>query len=303
MGPNLTIIILNLIGKATDEGWLMKLLDAAIARTENPLLQQAAAELKPLRRSEKEDPHHVCFLSSNKVMVNRLDLRNALKKLGTDEALGPRVLKIYGDPVSGKSYSKELIKYLKNTRDGFEPVFIEADDYADGISPSDLADDIVSKMGLKSAELMPPVDQEQDSRWVRGFSSRLIGCLRSNPTYWWIVMDGFDELVLPPAVTDLIIRLVRLSMDLPRFRLITLGYKYELPDARDYTIEETIKPINREDLAKFFSSLYEQNGQKFDEEKIADHVEEVLREVKQNDPLRKLHDETARVAKSVINIG
>ncbi len=306
MGPNLDIIILNLIGKATDEGWLMKLLDAAIAKTENPLLEQAAAELKPLRRSEEEDPHHVCFLSSHRVLVNRTDLRKALKQLGNNEGLGYRVLKIYGTPVSGKSYSKELIKYLKSRRDGFEPVFIEADDYPEGITASDLADDIASKMGLKSTELMPPPDQEQDSRWVRNFSNRLTGSLRTNPTYWWIVIDGFDELVLPPAVTDLITRLVRLSMgELPRLRLITLGYKYELPEARDYTIEETIKPINREDLAQFFISLYEQNGQEFDEEKIADNVEEVLREVNQNDPRRveKLGFETARVAKSIVTIG
>ena len=141
---------------------------------------------------------------------------------------------------------------------------------------------------------------------MRNFSHRLTGSLRTNPTYWWIVIDGFDELVLPPAVTDLIIRLVRLSMgELPRLRLITLGYKYELPEARDYTLEETIKPINREDLAQFFISLYEQNGQDFDEEKIADNVEEVLREVNQNDPRRveKLGFETARVAKSIVTIG
>ncbi len=305
MGPNLEIIILNLIGKATEEGWLMRLLDAAIARTDNPNVKQAAAELKPLRRSEEEDPHHVCFLSSNKVMVNRIDLRKALKQLGTNEGLGYRLLKIYGTPVSGKSYSKELIKYLKSRRDGFEPVFIEADDYPEGITASDLADAIVTKMGFKSTELMPPPDQEQDSRWVRNFSNRLIGVLRNNPTYWWIVIDGFDELVLPPAVTDLIIRLARASMaDLPRLRLITLGYRYELPDARDYTIEETLKPLNWNDLSNFFIRLYEQHGQDFDVEKIADHVAEVLREVKQNDPRRieKLGLEAARVAKSVITI-
>jgi hypothetical protein len=305
LAKNLTDIVLNLIGKAQKEGWLMRLVDAAIKVVKNnPLLEDAARQLRPLRDLEEKDHYNVCFLSASQVLVNRTDLRDALKQLESTTPLGFRVLKVDGLPLSGKTYSKELISYLYETRGSFEPVWIDSDEYVKtGITPKDLAVDIISKMGLEE-ETVPATGQEQDARWVRTFCNRLIGKLRNNTTNWWIVIDGFNKLVLPPAVNDLIHGLARASMkDLPRLRIILLGYPDELPDLSRYMLEEKIKQIEREDLVLFFIQLYEEIEQPFDTEKVMANVADVLQEIDPRDPRRieRLGEQTARVAKSVIS--
>lgn len=301
MGNDLTEVIRNLIGKAQKQGWLMRLLDAAVKSTNNPKLEDAARLLKPLRDLEEEDHFNVCFLSANSVMVNRTELRDALKELESAKPRGIRVLTVNGDPVSGKTYSKELISYLYEVRGNFEPIWIELGEYQNtGITAVDLAGEIIAKMGLGD-ETLPKDNREQPARWVLAFRSSLVGKMRGHPTNWWIVIDGFNQVAIPPEVDYLIQALARITQDLPRFRLILLGYPNELPDIARYAIAENIKPVEREDLLDFFIRLYDQIAQPFDGNKAAEKVAEILRNVDPNDPRRieTLGNETARVAKSI----
>lgn len=303
LGDDLEIIVLRLIEKARANNGLMKLLDAAVARTGNPKLEEAVKKLKPVRDLEETDHYNICFLSDSRVLVNRKDLRSTLKQLDVSAPRGFRVLVIDGPPVSGKTYSTELIAYLYETRGRFEPVWINLKDYVKtGVRPIDIAEEISLKMDIDISSL-PPSGQEQDARWTRNFRNMLVGKLRKSTVNWWIIIDGFNELSLPPAVNDMIQSLARISrMDLQGLRLVLLSYKDELPDMAGHILQETIKPINQDDLSDFFIQLYEENNKPYTPRDVAQRVAEILRAVDPRDPRRveKLGVEAAKVAKAII---
>jgi hypothetical protein len=137
--------VLATIKAAEAEDWLLELVQtAAQKRLEDPALQRLANELGNLRPAPPPagiSPFDVCCLAGTHVMVDRRDLRAALRDLSN--ANGKRILVVKDDlpdvpagsaPKTGKSHTMQMIAYLWQTQRSFDFVDIDLEGMAHAIS-------------------------------------------------------------------------------------------------------------------------------------------------------------------------
>lgn len=305
-GNGTTEIFANLIGRAEAGNWVFDLVRAAKDSNPTDELKSLADELAPQIALASIDHFNVCFVGSERVMINRKELRQSLRTLSQAVPKGKRILVVNGPPVSGKTYSLEMITYLREALRAFEVVTVDLQRFVGKeVKPDDIAWAIVDQMNL-SENTVPQVDKEQDSRWSGRFCDRLAGRLNNLTTPWWLVIDGFNYVTLSQPVNDLIGGLaVRISQTLPGLRMVLLGYHDKLPlDAERATIYDETGPIKQEDLFSFFFQIfYEHNLTHFPLD-IARKVAEVWQVVDQNDErkLEALGEETAKAARSITGL-
>ncbi|MFZ0747906.1 MAG: effector-associated domain EAD1-containing protein, partial [Pyrinomonadaceae bacterium] len=202
-GADLNETVLNLIKKAQQVGWLPDLVAGAVKANATDELRAIQDELKPAIKAQNVNHFNVCFVDNDLALVNRTVLREHLGQLAGSAAIGGRILVVNGPPFSGKTYSKELIGYLRRALESFRLVFIDLLTIQGEVKPLDVASSIVQQLGLNDG-VLPPHNQEQDSRWVEAFCNRLTGQLGDKNDPWWVVIDGFTHITLSPSVDDLI---------------------------------------------------------------------------------------------------
>jgi hypothetical protein len=295
-------ILFNLIKRAQQNNWLPALIEGAIRANGTDELKAIWEELKPSFKAQNVNHFKVCFVDTDLAMVNRTTLRDHLEQLAGSALIGGRILVVNGPPFSGKTYSKELIGYLRRALENFKLVFIDLLNIQGEVKPSDLASSIAQQLGL-SDSVLPPLDQEQDSRWVEAFCNRLTGQLGDKNDPWWVVIDGFTHITLSQPVDDLVKQLAtRSRMTLPGLRLVLLSYPERLPpDVERVVLREDIRPIDDRDLSNFFDQLYQERAQSPTPKDIAERIGEVRREFDPTDPrgMEKLGAVVARIAKSI----
>lgn len=301
-GADLNETVLNLIKKAQQVGWLPDLVAGAVKANATDELRAIQDELKPAIKAQNVNHFNVCFVDNDLALVNRTVLREHLGQLAGSAAIGGRILVVNGPPFSGKTYSKELIGYLRRALESFRLVFIDLLTIQGEVKPLDVASSIVQQLGLNDG-VLPPHNQEQDSRWVEAFCNRLTGQLGDKNDPWWVVIDGFTHITLSPSVDDLIKQLAtRTRMTLPGLRLILLSYPERLPpDVERVVLREDIHPIEDRDLFNFFDQVYKERDQTPTAKDIAERIGEVRREFDPTDPkgMEKLGAAVARIAKSI----
>ena len=296
----------NLINRAEARNWSLDLVRAASAFNPTAELTRLAAELAPQIALADIDHFNVCFVGSESVMINRKGLRQSLRTLSQSVPRGKRILVVNGPPVSGKTYSLEMITYLSEALGAFKVVPVNLQRIVGReVKPDDIAWEIVEVMNLPD-DTVPPVDKEQDSRWSLRFCRRLAGRLNDLTTPWWLVIDGFNYVTLSQPVNDLIGELaVRISQTLPGLRMILLGYHDKLPlEAERATIYEEIGEIVQEDLFTFFFQIYYEHNLTHFPLDIARKVAEVWQVVDQKDArkLETLGEAAAKAAKSITGL-
>src|SRR5687768_316086 len=121
-GENHEQVVFTLIGKAQRTGWLHDLITAAMNENPTAELREISAELRPQINAATVDHFNVTFVDNNLALINRTVLRKSLKQLAGSELTGARILVVNGPPLSGKSYSIELISYLQRALDSFKLV-------------------------------------------------------------------------------------------------------------------------------------------------------------------------------------
>lgn len=302
-GNGLEEVFGSLIRKAEERDWVFDLVRAASDFNPTAALQKLADDLVPQIRLGSIDHFNVCFVGSERIMINRRGLRQSLKTLSESIPKGKRILVVNGPPVSGKTYSFELITYLREALKSFKLVQVELTNTGgQEVKPEDIAWPIVEQMNLDDATV-PSGDKEQDSRWVRRFCDRLTGRLNDSATPWWLVIDGFNYVTLSQPVKDLVGELAtRISKTLPGLRMVLLGYEDNLPlDAQPAAIYDTTGPIGDEDLTSFFYQVYQEHNVTHFPLDIAQRVAEVLRAVNPTDKrrLETLSAEVSKVTKSI----
>ena len=295
-------VFFNLIGKAERGNWIPELLAGAIAENDTPSLQQIATDLRPQTSATTVDHYNVAFVDNNLVLVNRSVLRKSLKQLASATPTGARILVVNGPPLSGKSYSVELISYLRRALKSFKFVWINLKDIAGEVRPEHIASAIVGQMNL-AQNIIPDLNQEQDSRWIQLFCNRLQGVLGSASEPWWVVIDGFNHARLSPSVNDLIKELLgRIRLTLPELRMVLLSYPDNLaPNIEQVALREELSAINERDLIGFFNQIYQETNQTYSPRDIAERIGEVMRAADPRSPsyMEMLGVEVAKVAKRI----
>ena len=302
-GGNLTEVVFNLISWAETEGRLMELLTKALQANPGspalaalgPQLIAALNERQPTGEVRPVDPFDACLLRGKRAFVNRKDLRKALRELAAEE--GSRVLVVDGEPLSGKSYSLELITYLADILESYRVIWIDLKDEVPSLfGPGDLARSIALQMRL-SLDSMPKQEEIQASRWARVLGEWITGQMRASGATWWVVLDSFNQLDPPLAdATDDLIKYLaeRAETTVPELRVVLLSYKGLLPPRiRGFVQRETIASIEQIDVKDFFECLFGQRGQLSDAAAVDQAVEAALSLIPPDDPERLYYLSTA----------
>lgn len=296
LGPDLVEILRLIILRADDENWLGNLLEAAIEmRSASQMLKLLRTEFDGVITAERADHFDAYWLLGDRVLVDREPLRAAVKSLealpGSGE-IQKRVVVVTGPRKSGRSWSLQYIRYLKETRHSFILVWPDLENLANSIDddkelgPEHLGYSIAKQMNLKMSD-WPERKKEKDEKWVWRFCEWLTGQLTGTQTVYWIVLDSFDKLLLPDGIYVLINALaMRIQVNLDMLRLVLLSYNRQddLPSdvIPDVEIIST-NLIGDPELVAFFARLYDQRKRRFDIDfsptDVANSVAEVKRQV------------------------
>jgi hypothetical protein len=288
-----------IVGEAASEGWLQALLDAAVqAVPADPNLRQIQLELRPYGAPAGVECYDVCRLNGAHLLVNRTELRQALRNLNNPH--GKRILVVTGEPKCGKSHSAQLISYVAEVLGGFEFRHIDLkviremrdlDKRSDPVLPAELAARLVKKLSYQITLAEEPKDA-QWARWVFTFCEDFEAVAMNDSKVHWLVIDEFNSVLLSQAALDLVKELARrINLTLPRFRLILLGFGEDLAGPVLGTVEkENVRRIDQRDLILFFTNAHVQMGLQYDPQKIADTVGRVLNKVDASTPEEYLDD-------------
>lgn len=300
IGGDLREVVFKLLSVADQEGWLSPLAHALAE--ERPNRADIAAlrdETTAIQATVPADPFQTPVIRGNRPFVDRDHLRNAL--VGLNDPLGGRVLLVTGPPVSGKTYSAQLIGFLRDRLGSYKTVVIDLKEDADAnYGPGDLAASIARQMGI-DVDGMPPPDGLSPNRWPRALRDWLIGELHRSGDVWWLVLDGVREEVLPHDTLEFIGDMVKQAQEnLPELRVVLLdGTVDVVPPYLLPAIEhERIDRIGRTEIVRWVDDQFARRGEEADPEAVNEVVEFVLGSAPE-EPRARMHHITYALGRAV----
>ena len=267
LGDNLPQIIVRLLVVADEQGWMLTLLNAAVAhRSENLPLRQARDRWVARSRPPgvAADPYKALLLPGRRVMLDRERLRGYLSGLhGNQGVQGARVLVVDGDAESGKSYSLQYIGYLAEVQKSFSFTALDMERVPRNNQNKVSASGLVQAITLALLPNSPPYPLPEDGNyttWIDLYcawlAEQLAKQLPANAQRW-LVIDSFRKVAVEQEAHDLIAMLaMRTYLELPMLRLVLLNYgdagwlKARVVGGVD---SEAIEPINTKHLRTFFA--------------------------------------------------
>ncbi|HVE71074.1 MAG TPA: hypothetical protein VNI54_06875 [Thermoanaerobaculia bacterium] len=233
-------------------------------RAEDAPLQQFAASVTVVAVATT-DPYALTYPDS-RPFVNRIPLRETLPDLVAGLS---RILVVKGDPQSGKTHTASLIRAVaKNV--GFEVANVNLIRYAQSrdVTPMDIGEELAHVMNLGKP---PDHGNELLARWILSYSAWFEGQVRAReaaataagetmPT-WWIIIDGFQSISVPPPVHDFVDELcARVSETLPHLRVVLISYTRDLsPDVEPLLSVDETGEITSDHLTRFFFEFYREH--------------------------------------------
>lgn len=265
LGSNLSQIIDRLLTVADEQGWMMTLLNSAVAqRGGNAMLLQCRDRWRGRAQllGMAANPYKALLLPGRRVMLDREKLRGYLAGLGGNQGVqGARVLVVDGKAESGKSYSLQYIGYLAEVQGNFTFGAIDMErvprNDQNKVSAAGLVQAITPALIPGEPPYPPPADGNYTT-WIDQYCAWLAKRLPTNAKRW-LVIDSFRKVAIEQEAHDLIAMLaMRTYLELPMLRLVLLNYgdagwlKARVVGGVD---SETIDPIDTKHLRTFFARL------------------------------------------------
>jgi len=251
---------------ANNGGWIDKFITRFQEyRANDARVAQFVASITVTAVTNAADPYSLTYPDS-RPFVNRVPLRQTLPDLVTGNS---RILVVKGDPQSGKTHTASLIRALaKNV--GFEVVNVNLVRYAQNrtVTPMDIGEELAQVMSLGQP---PERGNEQDPRWITSYGAWFEGRVRAReketqaagqePPTWWIIIDGFQSISVPPPIHDFVDELCdRVANTLTNLRVVLISYTRDLaPDVEPKLALDETGAITPEDLIKFFLQFYREH--------------------------------------------
>ena len=270
LASNQIEVVFDVINTAEKEGWISGLVRAA--RSANPggpalvaFQEKYPYLLEAPEPARQIDLFNACFLRGRQLaFVDRDPLRRALKSLADRE--GSRVLVVDGPEASGKSYSLEFITYLKERLGTFKVAWIDLTEADFGpLGPDELVRRIAIQME-RDIQLIP-TRRSLDPGWAGELCDWLVAQVNESRASWWVVLDGIQQVSLPPVTHQVINGLaLRAELLVPSLRLILLSCKSETLPARiaNRILKEQIERIGEAHIQRFFETLFEERAEAID---------------------------------------
>lgn len=238
---------------------------------------QAGLSPSGLAANQAINPYDSSVLNGSSVMLNRSTLRTAVQDLIRPYGNRILVVKDKDQPTTpgiyrtktGKSHTVHYIAYLRVAKREFQSINIDLEELAERvpeesegwIQPSDLAKVLLKKLGMPLTLLPVPPNNSQWPNWVGDFVDNLEAELRQSDQNWWVVIDGFNTVILPEQTFILVRRIARMvSMSLDNIRLVLLGYGSTLsPDNTFYVaVENPVRTLQRDEVFRELAKVYAQ---------------------------------------------
>lgn len=223
------------------------------------------------------NPYDSSVLNGSSVMLNRSTLRTAVQDLIRPTGNRILVVKDKDHPTTpgiyrtktGKSHTVHYVAYLRVTKREFQSIDIDLEELAvrvpeesEGwIQPSDLARVLLKKLRMPLTLLPAPPNHSQWPNWVGDFVDNLEAELRQSDQSWWIVIDGFNTVILPDQTIFLVQGIAKMvSISLDNIRLLLLGYGSTLsPDNAFYVaVENPVRTLPRDEAFRELGKVYAQ---------------------------------------------
>jgi hypothetical protein len=254
--------VIQLVARANSEGWISQFV-SEVVRT-RPNSQAIGSFLN--NNSDWNlgsvtpcaNPLDTLRVSGGKCFIGRPQLRKYLRMMNTPT--GKKVLVVTSDRRKvGKTYSRELIRFLSLNQQPSEVAYLDLDD--DDHDSGKLAQWLAQAMGNSPAG-MPLQSQQQATRWNQELVDWIVPATKqpaaAAATVWWIILDGFRQWVPSEAMQDFIAQIAQRIQSTQRFRLILLNYTYRLPFAVEaFTFKEQVRPIEPAEVTAFLSQFHE----------------------------------------------
>ena len=177
--------------------------------------------------------------------VDRTALRDTLKDFS--RATGRAILRIDGDPDTGKSYSKYLLEHVSATQGwSFRIISVELEAGADiGMNATSLAQLIVGEMGYPNALANSGI-QDTAVESIPMLQTWILRCARESDRRWWFFLDGFRSLPESNTARSLIQGLAdKIANGSYRENLRMILVDYDKPLSR---VEEEKVAFDRSDI-------------------------------------------------------
>jgi len=299
-------IVLEVIQTSVRRGWFCQLLSMLVEHHPHANVKRAAAQLHgeccvELRWYGRHDPNDTLFIGKLP-FLNRNVLRSHLNEIANGDA---SVVAVSGPPLSGKSYSWNLLRKLCDAR-GLIGVNIDLGEYRlpSVCGPEDLMKDIARHLDIGSGvEVEKEVEKEAEpARQAIALTGWLAGKLSSRTERWLVMLDGLDRASLSQGARDLVDKLIEKTAKqaLRGFNLVVVGYEREIADPRVLLLREPLNPIGESEIGEFFRGVAKQVGRPIDEEGVGVAVAKVLADLA--DP-RVLHQRIFEVSSAVFGRG
>jgi hypothetical protein len=192
------------------------------------------------RTDANPDPFNALWVLADQPFQDRASLRVAPRHVIENSARP--ILRVFGPPKSGKSYTTELFSFvMQESRPDLHVVPVQL---APGTAASYEVEELADSLTL-SMEKADPLPKRSNSSYPGALSRWLIRNANRNPGVWVFVLDGFAQPDLKPEVIELV-QLLAQQVAIPEFakklRLILLHFDQPLTgNWRAKTIDDSLQ--------------------------------------------------------------
>lgn len=239
---------------------------------------------------------------ARKAMIDRYELSRDLDELTS--SAGRQILLISGDPGSGKTHSRYLLRHILDyTQDHWKWAVIDiaekwpVEDHR-SVNAREFVGELSAKLGLERG--YPDVtDHAEATRIADELVSSMVGRLNQRPSdKWMIFIDGLDRSNIGSDVAVAVAKIaVNIeSRELPYMRLVLTGYRGGFSEnVRDVVNENRIGQVGITYVEQFFEEIGQHIGKPCTINEARELAERVLAVVSIED-LAMLGREVSRVA-------
>lgn len=252
----------ELVGYANSQGWISQLVLAVLNDPVRQNLQSIRNFLSlhpywdPANHPPLAHPADTLRIFDGRSFIGRDPFRDALKKM--NQPIGRRVLVITSTHRKvGKTYSRDLIDFVSQRLPPSAVAYVDLD--SENYTPITLAKKLAGELKM-SPDTIPDEATEQHPRSTQELISLLIRTgANPAPTVWWIVLDGFREVVPSEPTKEFISQLAERIQRTEEYRLILINYTYNLPPGVGlFSYKDDLKPISRTEIETHFTNVHRQ---------------------------------------------
>lgn len=225
--------------------------------------------------------YDTCLVSSQRVFVNREPLRQFFREM--NDPVSFPVLAITGEEATGKTYSLQLIFYLKATLKSFRLAYIEfAEEILTEFTPEKFMKALARQAGIDSQNM--PVSASSSASYNKELARWLVDAAGQQNVV--IVLDGLNRQLTEPA-RELAIELVkRVGKGDTTVKLIVTGLDVrDLPQALTDTLrEEPLGIIGDQELCEYFERYQRHRGHEPDAQTVHQIKERIKTQINPTEP-------------------